>query len=340
MKKQFFSLILLFLTLVLTFSSCAPAPVKTETQTEETNTSTSQTGSEPKTENETEPEKTADSDSVLKVLMIGNSFCTGYPDELCGIAAKEGIKIKVSSVYESGCRLEKHWSWFESDTKQYTLYTWETGKAKITEDNVSLSYCLQKDDWDVISLQQHFDPKPASNFADALASCEPYTGNFFRYFETNFPNAKLVWHHTWAYQVGYEGPAGKTEQTEEASKVLTVEKQTTTHENIRAVALELSQKYGKDRVPCGDAWKIARANSAIGDTLCDSRGGSGDNYHDGDTGGGQYLNACVWFEVLTGKSCIGNSFAPNYRLTSDKITALQEAAHEAVAAVYGEDFAK
>ena len=63
-----------------------------------------------------------------------------------------------------------------------------------------------------------------------------------------------------------------------------------------------------------------------------------DGIHDGDMGGGQYLNACVWFEVITGKSCIGNTFRPEYKfinvdcsLTEEKIAVLQQAAHDAVA---------
>ena len=59
--------------------------------------------------------------------------------------------------------------------------------------------------------------------------------------------------------------------------------------------------------------------------------GEGDYYHDGDIGGGQYLTACTWFEVLFGQSCIGNSWRPPYAISEEKITALQEAAHQAVA---------
>ena len=80
---------------------------------------------------------------------------------------------------------------------------------------------------------------------------------------------------------------------------------------------------------------IARANELVGDTLCLE-----DMYHDGDVGGGQYLNACVWFEVLTGKSCIGNTWRPSYELSEERITQLQLAAHQAVAECYGEDYAK
>ena len=75
-------------------------------------------------------------------------------------------------------------------------------------------------------------------------------------------------------------------------------------------------------------------------TLCSriKKGGFIDDFtHDGDIGGGQYLNACVWFETLTGKSCIGNAFRPKYTynekeitLSEEKIRILQNAAHEAV----------
>ena len=69
----------------------------------------------------------------------------------------------------------------------------------------------------------------------------------------------------------------------------------------------------------------------IGDTLCNKNGlRSGDNYHDGDTGGGQFLNACVWYEVITGESCLENEFVPMYGLEETKITAIKEAAHQAV----------
>jgi hypothetical protein len=55
---------------------------------------------------------------------------------------------------------------------------------------------------------------------------------------------------------------------------------------------------------------------------------AGDNQHDGDIGGGQYLSACVWFEVITGKNCIGNLFRPGYPLPEEKILTLQQAAHQ------------
>ena len=74
---------------------------------------------------------------------------------------------------------------------------------------------------------------------------------------------------------------------------------------------------------------------------------NGDLSHDGDVGGGQYLNGCVWFEMITKKSVVGNPFRPTYvhepsgniyQFTEEKIAALQNAAHQAVLNTYGEDF--
>ena len=96
-------------------------------------------------------------------------------------------------------------------------------------------------------------------------------------------------------------------------------------------------------MPSGDAWEIARKSEIVGTTLCQRlaiNNGEGDYYHDGDIGGGQYLNACVWYEVLMGESCIGNTWRPPYELSEEKIAILQAAAHEAVAAVYGPGYAK
>jgi hypothetical protein len=67
---------------------------------------------------------------------------------------------------------------------------------------------------------------------------------------------------------------------------------------------------------------------------------SGDGTHDGDIGGGQFLNACVWYEILTGKDCRENPYAPVYTykgetftLSEEMLTMLRDAAHKAVAEV-------
>lgn len=93
-------------------------------------------------------------------------------------------------------------------------------------------------------------------------------------------------------------------------------------------------------LPCADAWELARQrNWEIGEGMFGVGGNYyGDYLHDGDTGGGQYLNGCIYFEVLTGISCVGNTWRPTaYSLSEDMITFLQNVAHDTVVEIYGEE---
>ncbi len=208
---------------------------------------------------------------------------------------------------------------------------------------VSLKTCLADDtNWDVISLQQHFSPLTALTYEAASKSIGTYPNTIFKYIRNSIPAAetsKFYWFQTWSYQVGYQAPAGRNPADyPDEEKVLSTATQTTGYENIRKVSHEIAESCGIDLIPSGDAWQIARANPAVGDILCNKADGTfGDFYHDGEAGG-QYLNACVWFEVLTKKSCIGNTFRPHYGIDEQVVEALQQAAHEAVLAVYGEGY--
>ena len=137
--------------------------------------------------------------------------------------------------------------------------------------------------------------------------------------------SKLYWQQHNAYQIGFTGTSHSVTSAEEQQADADM-----FHQRSKLIA----EKYNVEWVPRGDAGMIARANPVVGDTLCARlgiNGNLGDNSHEGDIGGGQYLTACTWFEVLFGQSCIGNTWRPNYALSEEKIAALQQAAHEAVA---------
>ena len=277
-------------------------------------------------------EKDPTDDGVLRILMIGNSFCYYFTDELYGLLETAGVKAEVCNVYYSGCKVDQHAEWLKSSMPNY-VYVTITKEGKTTNEKWSLKKCLADKEWDVITLQQHFEPSVAADLNVAKEQTLKHTKTLYDYLKENHPYADLYWQQTWAYQVGYAGPAGmNTNQLSDAQKVLTVEKQTLTYHNIKEVSLEVCKQNKVQRIPSGDAWQLARASSLIGDTLCNKEGENfGDNYHDGDTGGGQFLNACVWFEILTGKSCIDNTFQPSYSLSENKKAALKAAAHQAVA---------
>jgi len=268
------------------------------------------------------------------LLMIGNSFSYYYVEELYGIAEAAGIHLNIYNVYKSGCTLKEHWNWLQNDEKNYEFYvTNADGRRRALSGNVGLKECLAVADWDIISLQQ-----ASTTYIDtvdtAKALTEPYVNNLYGYLREKFPNARYLWHQTWSSQIGYQ------HATDANNKVTDRETQKLRDANAAGLANYICQTYNVDNVPSGSAWDIARENALIGDTLCNRVNASGadntDNHHDGNVGGGQYLNACVWFETLTGKSCVGNAYRPaDYDLSEEKIAILQQSAHDAVTAVYG-----
>jgi len=264
---------------------------------------------------------------VFKILMIGNSFCQFYIDELYAMAHSVGIECKFVSVIAAACTLQQHWTWLVNQEKKYKVLTYDKNGASTVQE-MGLGDCLGQEEWDVISYQDGEYYYRLGGLENARKNTEPYLENLVGYIRGKFPEAIHVFHHVWAYQTGYFRPEKSPFKVENA------EVQNKMHDDLRLIALEVCKRHDLLRVPSGDAWKIARCDARVGDTLC-----MPDREHDGEAEGGQYLNACVWFETLFGTSCIGNGFRPAYALPEEKRMALQEAAHKAVTALYGSDYA-
>lgn len=263
-------------------------------------------------------------DDILNILMIGNSFCYYYVDELCGMLEAAGIKANVCNVYYSGCVLGTHWKWWKNNESNYEYFTTNAEGRKRVE-GANLEYCLSQQNWDYISLQTPSGIRDKS-LAETLDENKTYQTDLWNYIQQQYPQSKHLWHQTWSDQVGCDRNGHKT-----ASR----EQQKVYAQKVRDYAVEICKQFNLSRVNTGEAWEIVRDGGY--DNLCARlavNGGEGDYYHDGDIGGGQYLNACVWFEALTGQSCIGNTYRPgNYELDEELINTLQQAAHQAVAAL-------
>ncbi len=368
MKTRFLQIIAMLLLLVMTFTACG-GPVDPVDSNDDANQSDAPSTDAPGTSDVyiERPDK-----EIKNILMIGNSFCTYYPEELYGVAKAAGYELNVVSLYESGCPVKDHWTWLNDNSRNYALYvtssryngTKKQVKIKDPDGKTynmatvqnALDYAKQElgGDWDVITLQQHFNPGRALDYDKGYGETSEYAKLLFDYIRAEHPDSLLYWHETWAYQVGYAVADKYVEGTNppQDKAIPDVETQTTSYENIKKICAEIAKENNVTQIPCADAWQIARADARVGDNMCarvGTNGNLGDYYHDGDIGGGQYLNACVWFEVLMGKSCIGNTFRPEYKdtktgevytLSEDMIAGIQEAAHAAVAAMYGPGYAK
>ena len=275
---------------------------------------------------------------ILNVLMLGSSYSYYYCDELAAIANADGIRMEVGNLYISGGTIQQH---YEQLTQNKPIYQFIIhGKnGKETFNPATMQQALYGRAWDLITMQESYDPGYNTYYPDANVKSEDFAKKTVEALREKFPDVELAWHQVWAKAVGFKGALVAPDADiyncgmDERRQVRTKEKQQADYEVIRDCAITICEQNDLPRIPSGDAWQIARNDPRIGETLCN------DLNHDGEEGG-QYLNACVWYEVLTKNSCIGNTWRPSYNLPEEKLLALQECAHQAVAGVYGEDYAK
>ena len=317
--KKTLSLLSAFLILILSLlSSCTVSELTPMTEETKEETVTEKKEELPSTTKEVIPEQpNPENDKVLKVLVIGNSFSTGWPDELNGLLAEKEIKAEIWTVYYSGCSLTMHWNWLENGRKNYRLrhHKQEGGTDDFNE--VGLDYCLKKRNWDVISLQHDYGATLNTDFdAETFHKRANLTAKkLYDYIRERYPKSRLVFHEEWAYNVGWSRN-GKSVATKEVQEKM--------YHNIHRHATSVHEQNGVQVIPSGTAWQIARARD-------DSWDMTRDQYHDGPATGGQYLNACVWFESLTGQSCVGSTWRPSaLEISAEQMTILQNVAHEAV----------
>jgi len=263
-------------------------------------------------------------DDVFNVLLLGNSGLYYIIEELYGLAEAAGIKMRVCNMYVGSSTLQQHWNWLHTGEAKYQYRVVdETGFHQTLEAN--FAYGIKQQNWDAIGICEGAMQDQRKGPAERIVSArDEYLTGLLGYFRKEFPMTKLFWQQSSAYQIGYNKSFMITSFADQQTDCMV----------YRDIAKLVSERYNIGWVPRGDAAQIARANPVIGDVLTARlgvNGNLGDMYHDGDIGGGQYLTASVWFEILTGRSCIGNTYRPDYELSEEKIAALQQAAHEAVA---------
>ena len=270
------------------------------------------------------PLQTSDpsADDTLNILLIGHSFCYYFTDELYGMLDAAGIKARVCNLYYSGCTLESHYSWWQSDSANYQEFATVDENGRQSVSDVSLRQALAAQNWDMISLQPGIDFYNRTA-AVMLKDTETARSELIGFLKQQFPMSQFYWHQFWAFQVGF---------MRDDYVVTNDRDQELYYGEVKYFATQTCEQYDLIRVNTGYAWQLVRNGGY--DNLCARlaiNNGEGDYYHDGDIGGGQYLNACVWFEYLTGESCLDNTYRPDYELSEDLITTLKAAAHQAVA---------
>ncbi len=249
------------------------------------------------------------SQDTIKVLAIGNSFSADAVENyLYELGQGEGVTFIIGNLYIGGCSLERHRGNAKNNKAEYSYRKINSAGEKSITPDISLIQGITDENWDYITFQQN---SPNSGLFETYF---PYLTQLTAFVKehSNNPKVKFVFHQTWAY--------AKDSEHKEFPRYNKDQKQM--YDAIIKASREAASEAGiKKIIPSGTAIQNGRS-SFIGDRFCR------DGYHL-SLDLGRYTAACTWFESLTGKSVVGNPFAP-VTIPPLEVITIQHAAHEAV----------
>ncbi|MEL7586221.1 MAG: DUF4886 domain-containing protein [Prolixibacteraceae bacterium] len=176
---------------------------------------------------------------TLRLFLIGNSFSQNAGRYLPQLAAEGNHPLVIGRAEIGGCSLQKHWELAELAENNPDDPKGRAYKGK------SLRMLLSEGKWDVVTLQQN-----SMNSGDP-DTYRPYAQKLYDFIKSIQPDAKVVFHQTWAYrtdskdftQIAKNRYAQSAEEMWKASRTA-----------YRTVAGELDI----DLMPVGDAfWKVS-----------------------------------------------------------------------------------
>ena len=131
--------------------------------------------------------------SSLKVLMVGNSFsmsCRTYLPDI--VRSLPDCELKLEIAYIGGCSLQRHIKEYEATQQdpEHRPYT------DIADRPASLPELLQRDRWDLISIQQ------ASHCSWQPATYQPWAEQLIGIIRETNPQAEIIVQQTWSYNAG------------------------------------------------------------------------------------------------------------------------------------------
>lgn len=287
-----------------------------------------------------EPAKEA-AGKTVKLLTVGNSFSANTTHYLGDLATASGNKLVHRPLVVGGAAFDIHWTKvekFEADPKD---------KAGQYSGGRGLRQELEAEKFDYITIQQ------SSIKSHDLATYEPYARQLRDYIKKYAPASEILIHETWPYRVDDPRFSPKEPKAGEPKT------QAEMYEGLRNAYRTTAKELGLRLLPVGDAFNIANTDSAWGykpiaavkmsdfkfpdvppqvhslnkgyawkaDPATGEQKFGMDGHHANMAG--EYLGACVWFEVLFDQSVVGNTYRPP-GLSAEDAAYLQKTAHRAV----------
>ena len=225
---------------------------------------------------------------TIKILAIGNSFSQDATRYLHQFASAAGIDTKVVNLYIGGCPLERHWKNIETDEKAYGYEL----NGTITEKRAAIDEVLEEENWDYIITQQ------VSGDSGWICSYEPFLGLVLDHIKAKVPNAQLLLHETWAYEIG----------SSHGNFIRYHRNQQEMYDMLHDCYTQMADKYALDIIPSGSIIQKVRQLPEFnvlegGLTLCRDGFHMSFDY-------GRYLLACIWTKKLFGISVKDVTYTP------------------------------
>lgn len=224
----------------------------------------------------------------IRILAVGNSFSDDAFQWLHDLAEADGIDLTAVNLYIGGCNLETHWNNLCSGEKAY-LYR-KNGQS--TDRYVSIQDALEEGSWDYIMTQQ------ASHDSGLEETYFPYLENIMSFLRQQCPEATLLLHETWAYELDSDHSAFlryNCNQKEMFSR-------------LRSCYHEAACRLNLPLIPSGEVIQKVRGMKPFRYELGE-RSLCRDGYHM-DLVYGRYLVAGVIYVFLTGRNLCENPFVP------------------------------
>jgi hypothetical protein len=272
------------------------------------------------------------SSDTLRLFLIGNSFSQNATRYLPQMATEGGHPLVIQRAELGGCSLQRHWDHAAAYEADSLAPKGKPYKGK------SLKELLSEGKWDIVTLQQY------SMLSADPTTYEPYASKLHAYIKALQPQAKIVFHQTWAYRSDADGFGQTAPKTFAASEREMWEKS-------RAAYHTIAKKLNVPVIPVGDAfWKNstdprwgyqpdpkfdARApqypalpnqthSLHVGYRWTNDKKLGFDSHHANEAG--CYLGGLVWYGFLFGESPQKVSFAPK-EVPSDFAAHLKQVAN-------------
>ena len=277
---------------------------------------------------------------TIRLLTVGNSFSHNATHYLGDIAKAAGDTLILREDNIGGSSFDIHLKKMEVAEKdpKSKLGTYTEGK--------SLKNDLTEKQWDFITIQQ------ASIKSHDVSTYRPYAQQLADFIHKHASSATLIMHQTWEYRADDSRFAVKEPKPGEPKT------QDEMYAGLKSAYDVIAKELKVKLIPVGDAFHAANRDPQWGykvpaakfDSKNAKPGELPDQTHSLNVGwnwkkqpngstklgmdghhanmAGEYLGACVWYEVLFGKSVEGNSFVPE-GLDAGYAKFLRSTAHQA-----------